>query len=176
MHQRTLQMLLTLGLFFIIWLLLAAFGPALVNTQAVLKWLSENEWLQFLNSDIQDVLFIQGWQPLAALMLAALAYASLKAPAAYLKDKITPASTYELSEDAEKILKALHRPDYIRRMSGLSRDLGLDNARVTQGLDQLAKHGLVIKREKRSGTFWKSTFDGQARLKQMAAKKEQAGV
>jgi hypothetical protein len=167
MQQRIIQLLLCLGVFFATWIFLVVVGPALVDTQAVLQWLGESEWLRFLNTDIRNAIFTQGWKPLAALMLAVLSYGSLKAPATYLASKFYPPTTYQLSEDAKNILKALHRPDYVRRTSGLSKELGFDNARITQGLNELAANGLVVEKTKHSGKFWKITYDGQACLKQL---------
>lgn len=164
--QLIIRVFLSSGVFVSIWSLLTVPAPALVDNQAVFKWLGESDWLKFLNPDIRNVLVIQGWQPLAALILAVLSYRSIKAPADYIANKICPPKTYVLSDDAKAIIKALHRPDYIRRKAGLSRELGIDEEDVSEGLSQLLSNGLVIERKKRTGLFWKITFEGQNYLDQ----------
>ena len=167
MLQHFIRVFLTFCVFVAIWLLLMTAGASLVDTTAILKGLDES-WLKFLHPNMRNVFVSWGWQPLASLILAVLSYRSLKAPAAYFANIISPTTkTYDLSDDASGILKALWRPDYIRTKDGLSRELGFDETRITKGLNQLVSNGLVIERRKRTGLFWKITFEGRAYLKQL---------
>jgi len=164
--RRALVATPALAVFILVWSVLAAFGSALVDAEAVASTLNETPWLRFLSPSVRDVLIGQWWQPLAALFFAALSYPLLRPVGVALGDRLFP----ELTDDASKVLEALYKGSWWpeRRLATLTR-LGPD--RLSECLKELESKGLVYSRpgtkpRNRGKLIWQVSARGNAYLKQ----------
>jgi len=87
-------MVLAAGVFLVSWMFLLGVGAALVDEQAIINWMTENDWLKFLSPNIRNALVRHGWQLLAALALGVLSYRQVKTPAGYLARRYFTKGTF----------------------------------------------------------------------------------
>lgn len=75
---------------------------------------------------------------------------------------------YKLSQESKQVLASLWDEGLIRIPSEIAKELGLEETRVKDVLNELEKKGLIRIRTTKNGEFWKITLKGKEYLSQLS--------